>query len=85
MTTNPQVIIVKSEKSPAIAVILAFFFGPLGLLYSTTTGAIVMFIVNIVVGVCTLGFGLFLTWPASAIWAYFAAKRYNAKLLTSRN
>jgi len=78
---KPQVIIVKSEKSPGIAAILGFFFGPLGLLYSTVKGAIIMIIVNFVVGLFTLGFGLFLAWPICAIIGYFAAKKSNEKLM----
>lgn len=80
---QPQTIIIKSEKSPILAVALAFFFGPLGLLYSTPFGAIVMFFVNMVVGFFTLGFGLILTWPGCAIWAYIAANKANKELAES--
>jgi len=66
-----------------MAVALAFFFGPLGLLYSSITGAVVMFFVN-VFAAFTLVL-VFFTWPACAIWAYFAAKSYNEKLLASAN
>ena len=40
-----------------------------------------MFLVNFVDGGITLGFGLFLTWPICAVWAYLAAKKYNERLL----
>ena len=49
--------------------------------YATIKGAIIMFLVNFVVGGITLGFGLFLTWPICAVWAYLAAKKYNERLL----
>jgi len=81
--SNPQVIIVQSVKNPGTAALLGCVAGPLGLLYSTTKGAIVMFIVNFIVGICTLGFGLLLTWPICGIWGYKAAKAHNEKLLAS--
>lgn len=40
----------KVEESPTLAVLLAVLFGPLGLLYSTTEGALVMFVVAILFG-----------------------------------
>ena len=67
-----------------IAVLLGVFLGPIGLLYSTIPGAIVMFLINVVIGIVTLGFGLFLTWPICGIWAYVAASSYNKKLLAGQ-
>ena len=80
-TGQAQTIIVKSTKNVALATGLAFFFGPIGMCYATIKGAIIMFLVNFVVGGITLGFGLFLTWQICAVWAYLAAKKYNERLL----
>ena len=77
---KPQTIIVKSTKNVGLAAGLGFFFGPLGMCYATLKGALIMFLVNIVIGIFTLGFGVFLTWPICAIWAYVAAKKYNEQL-----
>ena len=77
---KPQMIIVKSTKNVGLAAGLGFFFGPLGMCYATLKGALIMFLVNIVIGIFTLGFGVFLTWPICAIWAYMAAKKYNEQL-----
>lgn len=44
-----------SRKSVALAIILAFLFGPLGMLYSTIIGALVMFLINLFVGFFTGG------------------------------
>jgi hypothetical protein len=65
------------KKSVFVAVLLALFFGPLGMLYSTITGGIVMFFVHLVVGLMTIGFGVFITWPIGVIWAAIAAKNAN--------
>jgi hypothetical protein len=79
-TSQKQIIIVKSEKSVGLACALAFFFGPIGLLYSTPKGAIIMFFVNCFVGLFTLGFGLILTWPICAVWGWNAASKHNKQL-----
>lgn len=75
-----QRIIVASTKSVGISLILTFFFGALGMLYSTIWGAVIMIIVTIIVGTITFGMGLFLLWPICMIWGAFAAASYNKKL-----
>jgi len=77
-----RIVIVASTKSMGLAVILAVLFGPLGLLYSTVIGAVVMFVVNVLAAIFTLGFGLLLTWPTCGIWAAIATKAHNEKLLS---
>lgn len=81
---QPQRIVVVPTKSVGLAIFLGVFFGPIGLLYSTVTGAIVMFVVNILVGLVTLGFGLFITWPICGVWAAVATKNHNEKLLAGQ-
>jgi hypothetical protein len=67
-------------KNVGLAILLAFLFGPLGMLYATITGGIVMFFVNIVVAVLTLGLGLFITIPLGILWAGLAASSHNKRL-----
>lgn len=74
------VIHVGSHKSVAGAVVLALLFGPLGMLYATVVGALVMFFVNILVVIATLGLGLILTVPIGAVWAGVAASNHNKQL-----
>lgn len=76
----PQVVVVTATKSVGISLILTFLFGPLGMLYSTVVGGLIMMVVSIAVGVCTLGFGLLITWPICVIWGALAVTSYNAKL-----
>lgn len=64
-----------------LAAVLGFFFGPLGLLYVGFVPALVMFGVNVVVGIVTVGFGLFLTWPLCAIVGWSRANHANKKLM----
>lgn len=74
------VIQVGNPKSVLGAVLLALFFGPLGMIYSTAVGALVMFVVNLIVIIPTLGLGLILTIPLGAVWAGIAASNHNDRL-----
>ena len=74
------VIQMSNHKSVAGAVLLALFFGPLGMIYSTVVGALVMLVINILVAIATLGLGLILTLPICAIWAGIAANNHNQQL-----
>ncbi len=69
----PQIVYVKTKKSVGVAVILALLFGPLGMFYATVTGAVVMIVVSLLVGIFTMGFGLLVTIPIGAVWAGMAA------------
>jgi len=74
--------IVRTPKSLAVAILLALFFGPLGMLYSTIPGAIVMLILTPIIAIPTVGFGLFVTQPICIIWAAVVTNSYNKKLLS---
>jgi hypothetical protein len=75
-----QVTVVVNQKSMGLAILLSLLFGPLGMLYSTITGAIVMLLVNILVAIFTVGFGLLFTWPICVVWAAIATNNHNKKL-----
>jgi len=77
-----QQIIVTSTKSILISLILTFFFGPLGMLYTTISGAIIMVVLTVIMAIVTLGMGTFLVWPICMIWGALAAASYNKKLLS---
>jgi hypothetical protein len=57
-----------------VAVLLALFFGPIGLLYCTSTGTIVMLIVSIPATVFFGKASLLIIQPLCAIWAWRAAR-----------
>ena len=76
-----QAVVALSQKNVGIAILLAIFFGPVGMLYSTILGAVVMFLPCLLIGLLTFGFGWILTIPICALWAAIAASRYNQKLL----
>jgi ABC-type phosphate transport system permease subunit len=76
-----QPVIVARTKSVALSLVLTFFLGPLGMLYSTILGAIVMIVLSVPLFILTLGHAAFLVWPISMIWGAWAAHRYNQRLL----
>ena len=61
-------------KQVWIAVLLAVGLGPIGLVYCTITGAIVMLIASIVLGLFFGNFALLLVLPVCALWAWKAAR-----------
>ena len=77
----PPTVIVASTKSVLLSLILTFFLGPLGMLYSTIWGAIVMIVLSVPAFIITLGHAAFLIWPISMIWGAWAAHSYNQPLL----
>jgi hypothetical protein len=87
---NPSyhtVVVVNEGKSVGLAFLLAFLFGPLGLLYASVTGGIVMIILSIFIGSVTLGAGLIITWIISIIWAVVAAgnSKQNSTTVVTNN
>ncbi len=78
-----QPVIVARTKSVALSLVLTFFLGPFGMLYSTIFGAMVMIVVSIPLFIITLGHAGFLVWPVSMIWGAWATHRYNQRLLRS--
>ena len=81
---EPQQVVVTPTKSTGLAILLTVLFGPLGMFYSTIWGAIIMIPISAVVGILTVGFGLFVTWPICVIWAAVATSSYNKKLLSGQ-
>lgn len=82
--TNPPqsttVIVVGKNKSVGVAFLLAFLFGPLGLLYASILGGIVMFLGGIILFFLIPIVGGILAWIGCIIWAVIAANQENAKM-----
>lgn len=79
---NVQKVVV-AGKSMAMAIIPAILFVPLGLLYSSVMGGIVTFVLTILIGIFTLGFGALLMWPICVIWSAVAVNSHNKKMLAA--
>jgi len=81
---TPQHVIVTPTKSMGVAILLTVLFGPLGMLYATIPGALLMIVVGGVLALMTLGISLLITWPICVIWAAVAVNNYNGRLLAGR-
>lgn len=73
--------IIVQSKSMAVGSLLALFFGPLGLFYSSVPGALIMLVVSVIVAFFTLGLGLLIIPVLSVLWAAIAISSHNNKLL----
>ncbi len=66
-----------NRKSVVLSLVLTFFLGPFGMLYSTIPGAIVMLILYVGLGIITLGWAIAVLHPIAMIWGAWAADRAN--------
>lgn len=78
---GPSVVVALPTKSVGVAILLTFLFGPLGMLYSTVAGGLVMIVVSFFGIFLTFGLGIFIIWPICIIWAGVAADNYNKELM----
>ena len=84
-TNQTNVIIVGKNKSVGAAFLLALLFGPLGLLYATITGGIVMFFAGLILFFLIPIVGGVIAWIGCIIWAVIAAGQSNADLHKKAN
>jgi hypothetical protein len=66
-----------NRKSVVLSLVLTFFFGPFGMLYSTVPGALIMLVLYVALGILTVGWALVVLHPIAMIWGAIAADRAN--------
>ncbi|MCD6039513.1 MAG: hypothetical protein K0S27_913 [Gammaproteobacteria bacterium] len=66
-------------KSLAAALLFSVFLGPVGLLYATTVGGVVMIILGCIVVSSWLPVPIILVWLGSCIWSVVAVNQYNKR------
>ncbi len=71
-------------KNLALALLFSVFLGPIGLLYATARGGIIMFVVAFVVISSRFPVPIILMWVSCCIWSVLATNRYNYKILKAR-
>ena len=71
------VVVMGNKKSAGLAFLLAFLFGPLGLLYASVVGGLVMICVGIIIFFLTAGLGEIFVWIVCIIWAIVAVNNEN--------
>lgn len=68
-------------KSVAGALLFSLFLGPIGLLYASTLGGVVMMIFGVIIFPTKLPVPIVLVWVGSCIWSVAAVNRYNRKII----
>lgn len=69
--------VIVKHKSVGLAFLLAFFFGPLGLLYASILGGVIMFFASLILFFLIPIVGAILCWIVCIIWAIIAAQNGN--------
>jgi hypothetical protein len=82
-SSHTSIVVVSKPKSVGTAFVLAFLFGPLGLLYASIAGGIIMFIVFILSFLILPVIGALVIWVGCVIWAIVAAQNSNSKAMAS--
>lgn len=77
----PSYAVPPQRKSAGLAFVLTFFFGPLGMFYSTVNGAVIMTVLTFVLVPLTLGLAWLVLWPVSIIWGIVACENHNRELV----
>ncbi len=81
MSAYPQIPVYIPQKSMILSLVLTFFFGPLGMLYSTVIGALIMLVAYVVIGILTLGWGIAVLHPIAMAWGAWAVHTHNENRL----
>lgn len=68
-------------KNVAGALLFTVFLGPIGLLYASAMGGIVMIILGFIVACTKYVVPLAMVWVISCIWSVLAVNRYNHRLI----
>lgn len=70
-------------KSLAGALLFGTFLGPIGLLYATTTGGIIMIILEFIAICSKLPVPIIFVWVGACIWSVVATNKHNKKVLAN--
>lgn len=68
-------------KSVSIALLFSVFLGPVGILYSSVIGGIIMIMLGFIIFSYKLIVPIILVWLISCIWSVAATNHYNKRLL----
>jgi hypothetical protein len=72
-------------KNLAGALLFTVLLGPLGLLYASSVGGIVMLLLGFVTACSKMLVPNIFVWVGSSIWSVLATNRYNKKILRALN
>jgi hypothetical protein len=69
-------------KNLAGALLFTVFLGPIGLLYASSFGGILMIVLGFIVVCAKFMVPIVLVWLISCIWSVLAVNKYNKKIIT---
>lgn len=72
-------------KNLAGALLFTIFLGPLGLLYASSLGGIVMLVLGFITVCSKMIVPVIFVWIGSSVWSVIATNRYNKKILRQRS
>ena len=88
MNNQAQQVVVTPTMSVGISILLTLLFGPIGMFYSTVKGALLWFVLVILVAAVVMFtqpalmlVAMPVMWLVSLIWGAMAVKSYNRKLM----
>lgn len=65
------------KRNTRLALFLAIMLGPIGIFYATVTGAAIMLVINVVLGVLTYGLAVIVLWPLGVKIAQMSVRKNN--------
>ena len=68
-------------KNVAGALLFSVFLGPVGLLYASAIGGIIMIMIGFIIACTKLIVPIIFVWLICCIWAVLAVNRYNQKII----
>ncbi len=82
--TQQKFPIIPPFKSVAVALLFCIVLGPIGLLYSSVAGGVVMMMIGLLIVRTKLMGLVLLTWLISCVWGVAAVNKYNTKIIRMR-
>ena len=82
LTKRPEIVHLPF-KSVAAALMFSVFLGPIGLLYASLWGGLLMILIGIVVISSQFIFTMILLWLICCIWSVSAVESYNKKIFST--
>jgi len=67
-------------KNVATALLFAVLLGPVGLLYSSFWGGVIMMIIGMIVVSAQFPFPILIWWMCCSVWAVRAVEKYNHRI-----
>jgi hypothetical protein len=72
-------------KSPAAALLFSLLLGPIGLLYASFWGGVIMLVVGAIIITTRFIYSIILMWLICVVWAMWSVERHNRFIIKCGN